>query len=138
MEYNFPQTEIITASNRKYFTDSKRKTGLGHLYQMIRIYGKTMLATAPATTPASKVVIAVLGASKRSMDSMTSNEEASGAANAAARPAPAPAASNCFRSPRRIRVQRATRHPTYEPICTEGPSRPSDNPAETERIPPKT
>ena len=24
-----------------------------------------------------------------------------------------------------------------EPICTEGPSRPSDNPAETERIPPK-
>ena len=55
-----------------------------------------MLATAPATTPASKVVIAVLGASKRSMDSMTSNEEASGAANAAARPAPAPAASNCF------------------------------------------
>ena len=55
----------------------------------------------------------------------------------AAAPAPAPAASNCFRSPRRIRVQRATRHPTYEPICTEGPSRPSDNPAETERIPPK-
>ena len=68
---------------------------------------------------------------------MTSNEEASGAANAAARPAPAPAASNCFRSPRKICVQRATRHPIYEPICTEGPSRPNDNPAETERIPPK-
>ena len=65
------------------------------------------------------------------------NAAAAATVAAPAAPAPAPAASNCFRSPRRIRVQRATRHPTYEPICTEGPSRPSDNPAETERIPPK-
>ena len=53
-------------------------------------------------TPASKVVMAVLGASKRSMDSITMSEEASGAAKAAASPAPAPAASNCFCSPFRI------------------------------------
>ena len=71
-----------------------------------------MLATAPATTPASKVVMAVLGASKRSMDSITMSEEASGAAKAAASPAPAPAASNCFCSPFRIWVQRDTRLPT--------------------------
>ena len=48
------------------------------VYKRQGFTGKTMLATAPATTPASKVVMAVLGASKRSMDSITMSEEASG------------------------------------------------------------
>ena len=58
-----------------------------------------MLATAPATTPASNVVIAVFGASKRSIDSITRSEDASGAANAAASPAPAPAAAKPAAAP---------------------------------------
>lgn len=37
--------------------------------------GNIQLATPPATTPANKVVMAVLGASNRSMDSMTNREE---------------------------------------------------------------
>ena len=60
--------------------------------------GKVKLAPPPATTPASKVVMAVLGASNRSMDSITKSEEARGAAKAAANPAPAPAAKSCLRS----------------------------------------
>lgn len=85
------------------------------------------MATPPATTPASKVVIAVFGASNRSIDSITSNEEANGAAKAAANPAPAPAANNCFRSPASTLPHLETRHPTYEPICTEGPYVPKTN-----------
>ena len=73
--------------------------------------GKIILATPPATTPASKVVMAVLGASKRSIDSMTNNEEAKGAAKAAANPAPAPAASSCFRSPASTLPHLDTRQP---------------------------
>ena len=46
--------------------------------------GKIQLATPPATTPAKSVVMAVLGASNRSIDSITNNEEANGAAKAAA------------------------------------------------------
>ena len=60
--------------------------------------------------------MAVLGASNRSMDSMTNREEDKGAAKAAESPAPAPAASNCFRSPFRICPHRDTNVPIYEPI----------------------
>ena len=94
-----------------------------------------MLATAPATTPASKVVIAVLGASKRSMDSMTSNEEASGAANAAPRGHGHRHRQQAIAFVHHIKyvssVHKAS--PAYEPICTEGPQHcQRDNPAETE------
>ena len=66
----------------------------------------------PATTPANRVVMAVLGASKRSIDSITSNEDARGAAKAAASPAPAPAAKSCFRSPDSTRphLERGSRY----------------------------
>ena len=74
--------------------------------------GNIQLATPPATTPASNVVIAVFGASKRSIDSITNNEEARGAENAAANPAPAPAAKSCLRSPASTRVHLETRQPT--------------------------
>ena len=56
--------------------DKKSQNRFRHLNQMIRVHGKTKPATAPATTPANNVVMAVLGASKRSMDSITINEEA--------------------------------------------------------------
>ena len=98
--------------------------------------GKIQLATPPATTPAKSVVMAVLGASNRSIDSITNNEEANGAAKAAANPAPAPADNNCFRSPLSTLPHFDTKYPTYEPICTEGPSRPKDNPVLHASIPP--
>ena len=46
------------------------------------LIGKIVLAIAPATTPARIVVIAVFGASKRSIDSITSVAAARGAAKA--------------------------------------------------------
>ena len=98
--------------------------------------GKIQLATPPATTPAKRVVIAVLGASNRSIDSITNNDEANGAAKAAANPAPAPADNSCFRSPLSTLPHLDTKYPTYEPICTEGPSRPKDNPVLNASIPP--
>ena len=94
-----------------------------------------MLATAPATTPASKVVMAVfVGASKRSMDSITMSEEASGAAKAAATPA---AAQQLFlfafqdMSPAGYQ---ATPHKSLS--ARKAVPRPEDNPAEKDRMPP--
>lgn len=82
--------------------DKEGENRFRYFYQMVRIHRKDHACHGSCHNTRQQGSDTVLGASKRSMDSITMSEEASGAAKAAASPAPAPAASNCFCSPFRI------------------------------------
>ena len=92
-------------------------------------------ATTSAVTAAMNDAVKTVGVKSRWTSSSTKTIPASGALKAAAKPAPAPAASSVRRSRGVVRNHSLTICPTAPPIWMVGPSRPRARPAPMPRSP---
>ena len=109
----FSENRNNSSQQKKQFhLRPKRHARHYRIYLEIRINRKNPTGNPTGYYPRQRVVMAVFGASNRSMDSITNSDEANGAAKAAANPAPAPADSNCFRSPASTLPHLETKQPT--------------------------
>ncbi len=93
-------------------------------------------ATAAELTAAATVAIKTSGEKLFVISSKQKITPASGALNAAAKPAPEPAVKRNLSSVRGRDHNRLHHCPTQEPNCTLGPSRPRDMPAPMPSTPP--
>ena len=93
-------------------------------------------ATMSAVTAAMSVAVNTVGAKSRCTSSSTKTSPESGALNAAARPAPAPAAMSVWRSRAVQPNHLLTTCPSAPPIWMVGPSRPRASPLPMPATPP--
>ena len=95
-----------------------------------------MRETEIADAEAPSAAIAMRGSKRRNNSSSTNMAPASGALNAVARPAPAPAATSALLSSQLHLKTWARKCATLAPICTLGPSRPRASPEPMASTPP--